>query len=233
MEKEIKYPSWDKIKLMDNEEQKNILADAKANFTGLRLQAYWGISAGTLYSLYAKHNLYEPKAPRIEIKKRSTNGFYSSISKVPPIEEILASEKSVRKGILMSAKNEYTVSALRKHWGLSQGKMYKIFKENDIIKKDQPIDDTQSIKSDIKPTTENPVTEKVNNDKVSELFGIIENLEAKINLMNSKKEEKSKGFKIEINDIYNKEDLENRILSLAGVTVEGKKYKVQMSIEEV
>ena len=51
--------------------------------------------------------------------------------------------------------------------------------------------------------------------------------------MNSKKEEKSKGFKIEINDIYNKEDLENRILSLAGVTVEGKKYKVQMSIEEV
>ena len=166
--------------------------------------------------------------------------MYSEIGSVPKLDDIKRMDESKAKNTLSMVKHNFTCKQLTEHWGISSGKMYGVFEKYGVHQKKEENRRPRGVKKDNKvdeAIIETTVETKEENKDHNELKDVILELQKTIECMRNEKVESKNftqsGFKVEFAGEYNKEEVENRLLSISGVMVEGKQYKVQIVLEEV
>lgn len=118
-------------------------------------------------------------------------------------EEIFNKSKEEVKSILTLMKEKFKCKDICKAFGISNGKLYNLYDEFGV------------------EYAKRPTTKKL---------GIV--TYPTIDIV-QKEVKQSNGLKLEYNGIYTKEELSVRLLSLDSVTIDGCKYKVNITLKEV
>lgn len=227
-------PQINEIEKMSKNEKISLYKFLKREYSNSVLQQHWNISSGTLYSkIYKKYGLYEP---RRSTNMPKVNGLYKSIAEVPSIKAILEMTESQRKGALIASKEQFSINALTKHWDISKYKLYNIYNKHEIIKQDIVEEPATEVITDTEINVNNvqaEVSPKQDIDKDT-LRSLVE--EMYDNIKQDMKQEESNttenGFKIEMNGVYSKEEIENKLLAISNI-LNDKQYKISFSVKEI
>ena len=229
-------PQITEIEKMSKNEKISLYKFLKREYSNSTLQKHWNISSGTLYSkIYTKYGLYEP---RRSINAPKINGLYKSIADVPSINAILEMTESQRKGALIASKEQFSINALTKHWNISKYKLYNIYNKHEIIKHDtveniEPETTTNINDDNVQAEVVTPISQDVDKDQlrllVEEMYNNIKQ-DIKHEESNSKNIENR--FKIEMNGVYSKEEIENKLSAISNI-LNNKQYKISFNIEEI
>lgn len=196
-----------------------------------------GYIKGGVKTQYDFMSRKERKMLNGEVRVMNIYEEYKDIKKCPSIEEIEKMDKVKAKNILTFIKGQHTVKALTEHYNISCGTLYNIYREygvqfgngnrkkrTTIKTKKQP---TEIIQEVAVTNVENMEVEKELRTKIEEYEKIIQKLNNKIDEDNHEK------FKISISDIFEKEELSDRLVNLASILNEGCGYSVQIIIKEI
>ena len=123
-------------------------------------------------------------------------------------DEIFSKSKEEVKAILTLMKSKHRCREICQAFGVSNGKLYSLYDDYGVEYTKRPM-----VKETIKT---NKITNEATNICVKE-----------------EEIKQSNGFKLEYNGVYTKEELSVRLLSLDSVTIDGYKYKVNITLEEV
>ena len=236
-------PQINEIEKMSKNEKINLYKFLKREYSNSTLQKHWNISLGTLYSkIYKKYGLYEP---RRSMNMPKVAGLYKNITEVPSIKAVLEMTASQRKGVLIASREQFSTNALTQHWNVSKYKLYDLYNKNDIIKKNNTnnlkldttvninetpiiVDDKNNVQAEISVVQQNKQDMDQNMLKtlVEEMYNNIKQEELNSKTVNN-------GFKIEMNGVYSKQELENKLLSLVNILNENKEYNISFNIEEM
>lgn len=118
-----KIPQWEEIKNMEEDKIYDLLKTVRSLHTGASLQKYWGIRPATHYALLEKIGLHIPKVKDKVVSKRK-NAMYKNIEEVPSYDEFLDMDLGGRIELLTQLKKDISMSALKRHWQISQGTLY-------------------------------------------------------------------------------------------------------------
>lgn len=238
-------PQISEIEKMTKVEKVNLYRFLKKEYSNAVLQKHWKVSLTYLYShIYKKYDLYEPRQPR-DIGVPKIEGLYKNIAEVPSIKAVLEMTASQRKGVLIASREQFSTNALTQHWNVSKYKLYDLYNKNDIIKKNNTnnlkldttvninetpiiVDDKNSVQAEISVIQQNKQDIDQNTLKtlVEEMYNNIKQEELNSKTVNN-------GFKIEMNGVYSKQELENKLLSLVNILNENKEYNISFNIEEM
>lgn len=168
-----KIPSWEEIKEMDSEKATNILKTTKSLHSGTKLQAYWGIRPATHYALLEKLGLHTPKPKPINKPKRGSS-VYKTLDEVVSYDQFLDMDLGKRIEILTVLKNEFSLSAIKRHWGISQGTLYTHLYRYGIL---EYKGDDEKVKKSIAKNSVNLSEIKVEETPVKEIIEEVKEVE--------------------------------------------------------
>ena len=195
-----------------------------------------GYIKGGVKTQYDFMSRKERKMLNGEVRVMNIYEEYKDIKKCPTIEEIEKMDKTKAKNVLTFIKGQHTVKALTEHYKISCGTLYNLYREYGVqfgsenrkkrtttkVKKES----TKAIQEVAVTSVENMEVEKELRAKIAEYERIIQKLNNKIDEDNHEK------FKISISDIFEKEELSDRLVNLASILNEGCGYSVQIIIKE-
>lgn len=195
-----------------------------------------GYIKGGVKTQYDFMSRKERKTLNGEVKVMNIYEEYKNINKCPTIEEIEKMDKTKAKNVLTFIKGQHTVKALTEHYKISCGTLYNLYRDYGVqfggenrkkrtatkVKKEP----TKAIQEVAVTSVENMEVEKELRAKIAEYERIIQKLNNKIDEDNHEK------FKISISDIFEKEELSDRLVNLASILNEGCGYSVQIIIKE-
>ena len=233
--------SFDKIKAMDPKEIREYLYECKKQFGTRPLLRHWGISAGTIHNYFEKYDTYKMEQEQLEKNKKILND-------IPTWKELVELPINIQKGYLITiVESGIDLKEVSKVIKVTESKLENKLKQLDILKTE--IEPTQEVLNNIDDSfiveKEEAIVEPINKDKTTnELLkeNIINQLEEEINIlknnMKALEEEKLQKqnnckFKIEFTGVCEKEEIENRLKGIAGTTIQDKKYKINITLEEI
>lgn len=229
-------PQINEIEKMSKNEKISLYKFLKREYSNSTLQKHWNISSGTLYSkIYKKYGLYEP---RRSMNMPKVTGLYKSIAEVPSIKAILEMTESQRKGALIASKEQFSINALTKHWDISKYKLYNIYNKHEIIKQDIVEEPTTEVITNTEINVNNVQAEvapkqDIDNDTLRSLVEeMYNNIKQDIKQEESNSKNIENRFKIEMNGVYSKEEIENKLSAISNI-LNNKQYKISFNIEEI
>lgn len=223
-------PSINEIESLPEKERINLFKFLKLTYTNKVLQQHWNISSGSLYNkIYKKYGLYSMKEHKFT--KNDKQHVYKSINDVPDIKEIMQMPNFKMIGILTTVREEFTTSVVCEHWGMSKSKLYQLYKKYDIIKSPkQKVN--KKIKNDevVESNHQDNLQTERNNFNIDEL---VKRLIQDSKNQQIKEETNNTTFSIDFNGEYNKDSIENKLLSISKILEENKNYKISFSLKEM
>lgn len=227
---------------MDNNAIKNILTVIKENNTCSVICKGLNISNGKLYTLYRKYDVeFERKDKRPEYEKAVDPKKVLDVSKFNLLD-------SIQKGKYVSEtieKLNISLGMLAKHWGMNKNtlayystRFKKINNKKLKVPQEEIVNEVALTATNEATQTQFPVLSEQEHNELVDLKKEIEevrneNKKLVESLIAYSKDNSFKGLKININGEYNKKDLSDRLLSLDGIMMENRKYKVEFSLEEL
>lgn len=153
---------------------------------------------------------------------------FVDIEKIPSFKEIKEYEKDNAIIVLNFLRENHTNNSLLKHWGISSGSYYNLLEKLGLHNPKKG-----SRKREVNSNNEN-------SEELSKLFKGVEDIKdilnkfLKENQQEVEYEKRSKlhQFSICIDGVFDKKEIENKLLSIAGVVDEQKKYKLSVILEE-
>ena len=223
-----------------NEEIKDILTKIKEKNTIAEICLHFKFTAGTLsYYLY-KYGVNERK------KRSEKKSGLEEMSHIPSWSEIQKMPVEKQFTVCFNAKEQFGTTKLCKHWGKSSTLIHKLFTSLGIYEaqKKKQIEKVD-FKEDIIIEVKDPEVKEINNKDIEEKQVEIEKLNYELLQANIKireleekiiqvnKKESVSGLEISFNDTVSKEELKTRLLSIAGIAAEDKKYKISINLKEI
>ena len=218
----------DLIKDKSDEEVKNIFNIMKDNNKQKDIAKHFGITTGTLsYYLYKYGCVIRHR--RIKLLEEGAERMYKNIEDVPSWEQIKAMPVEKQFIACLEAKESFGTTKLKKHWGKASSTIHSLFsslgiyeaqkdKRPEVIPVEKNVEPVQTIKT--------PVT-NISDEKLDKILEALNNLNSDENIQYHKNI-----FSINLNGVFGKEELENKLLSLSGIMESGKKYKFNLMISE-
>lgn len=195
-----------------------------------------GYIKGGVKTQYDFMSRKERKKLNGEVRIMNIYEEYKDIKKCPSIEEMEKMDKVKAKNILTFIKGQHTVKELTKHYNISCGTLYNLYRDYGVQFGSENRKKRVTTKIKKEPTEvvqEVAVTNVENMEIEKELRAKIEEYEKIIQKLNNKIDEEShEKFKISINNIFEKEELSERLINLASILNEGCGYSVQITIKE-
>ena len=230
--KEVKdLPSLEELESKSEKIIIDTLKYIQSTFKAKEVAAHWHMCHNSLLDLYAKYKVY---VPRVSTKK----GIYLSIEDAPSIEDFVELSVSQQKGVLIAMRQQFTVNAIGQHWNMDRSQVYALLRKHNAINsrstKDVTSTEIPTIEPNEKKTIKNqikkePIVENINTNNNDE---IIEMLKQLVNKTEQSKQVNN-GFNISFNGEYDKDEIESKLLSIAQIISENKKYKVTLELNEV
>ena len=237
-----KVPSWNEILKMEEQKQYELMKTLKSLHSSNALRLYFKIGTGTLYKLYENLGIHKPRGGRKPMtKKKLESKVYTDISQVPSFQEFLDMDRGTRIELLKQLRKDTSMEKLRKHWKISQGKLYKYLYDYGIVVravdengKRNYIKGTKSPELSEMPILQaiEPVAEPEVVKEDNRIEQVIESLNNLLEIVKSNNEEVKNNFSITLNGIYGKEEVENKLLSLSSIMQDGKEYIFNLTITE-
>lgn len=196
-----------------------------------------GYIKGGMKTQYDFMSRKEKKKLNGEVRVKNMYEEYIDINKCPKIQELRKMDKQKVKNILTFIKSKHTVQSLTKYYNISCGTLYNLYREYGVqfgsegrkkrktVKK-QKIESADIIEEVAVTNMETIKIEKELKEKIEEYERIINKLNNKID------EEAHEKFKISINNIFEKEELSERLINLASILNDNCGYSVQIIIKE-
>ncbi len=210
-------PTWQELKNMEHSSQKKILEIAKEKHKISTLKKHWNISSGALYNLLGKYNI------------RIGGSKVEKTNELPTFEEFEKMSNDQKKEALKNARRDFSISKIRRYWGISQSKIYKYLKEFDLVGSEQPLEEEK-----VAIEQNNTMEENSGSEAMQRLIKVVDELKEKLDFnISTEKEIKKCGFRIEFNGEHTKDEIESRILNLSQIMIDGKKYNINILLEEI
>lgn len=252
--KDLKNCDLQEILNHENNEVKNILTFIKANHTSKATAERFGVSSGKLYSLFNKYGV-EYNIGRNNTRN-NTNKLPFDKTDLVDIRKFKLMDVVQKGQYLIPLVEKFNVDDVAKHYDITRGMLYYYIKKvqpsgiksirtykpranknviENVIEEQITIDREMLSEEIMKEDVIQVEVAKIDNleleNKMKELETQVAYLQARLKEEDTKP--KSNGLKVELNGIYSKLELENRLLSIATITTDDKSYKVNISLEEV
>lgn len=233
----------DEILSKDKKEIKAILTIIKKSNNVKDIGTRFNVSQGKLYKLFATYGVEFNKKPRGDKlqKEIKDNGDVISLEKFNLMD-------SIEKGrYLINIQEKYPIAALSRYWNTNKsGLFYFIKKVRDLdkknekfrasIKKADNIDKKKKVEENSMANNllDEPIKNNTTDQELAQLKLDNELLLKKLEyLQNEIKQQKDSRLVLNINGIYNKQQLSDRLVSLDYVTLPNKAYKLNIEIIEI
>lgn len=230
----------DLIKGKSDEEVKNILLHIKNNNKAKDINEHFGITGGTMSYYYYKYGCCVRKDNKTKSKEEIKNlPTWEEIKKLPIEKQFIT---------CLEAKEKYGSSKLIKYWKKSSSTIHSLFTELGIyeaqkkgikpkvlIENENEIEKIQDVEYVVENDTKNNIKEQIDtlndirNEKIDKILNLLTTI---VDNKNSAENPAENVFSIKLQGIFDKEELENKLLSLSSIMQDNKKYQFKLSISE-